>query len=209
MEHIFDANNIYEMVQSKISNKNGDSIITVTTVDNIKFTAYDICPNNVNRGLYIIGPYVSHKSKDIDIVFKPNCCIPHLISLLTNIAKDSPYIKQRQAIGKMPYSLHVKKALDYIDARYNESITLEDISDYLKINKCYFCNIIKKETGKTFSQLLNEVRIEKSKELLLKENSSILDVALSVGFNNQNYYNMTFKKLTNMTPLEFRNSKTT
>lgn len=97
--------------------------------------------------------------------------------------------------------------MDYIDARYNESITLEDISDYLKINRCYFCSIIKKETGKTFSQLLNEVRIEKSKELLLQENSSILDVALSVGFNNQNYYNMTFKRLTNMTPLEFRNSK--
>ncbi|WP_461615074.1 helix-turn-helix domain-containing protein [Clostridium sp. Marseille-QA1073] len=188
-------------------NEKENSTITITCLDNIKFTACYIYPNNVNRGIYIIGPYVSHKSKDIDILYKPSCCIPHLISLLGNIAEDSPYIKQKQAISKIPYSLHVKKALDYIDARYNESITLEDISDYLKINRCYFCSIIKKETGKTFSQLLNEIRIEKSKELLLQENSSILDVALSVGFNNQNYYNMTFKKLTNMTPLEFRNSK--
>lgn len=188
-------------------NKKEDSTITITCLDNIRFTACYICPNNVNRGIYIIGPYTSCKSNDIDILYKPSCCIPHLISLLGNIAEDSPYIKQKQAINKIPYSLHVKKAIDYIDARYNESITLEDISDYLKINRCYFCSIIKKETGKTFSRLLNEIRIEKSKELLLQENSSILDVALSVGFNNQNYYNMTFKKLTNMTPLEFRNSK--
>ena len=46
----------------------------------------------------------------------------------------------------------------------------------------------RKRTGKTFSQLVNEIRIEKSKELLTKNNLSILEIALSVGFNNQNYF---------------------
>ena len=51
---------------------------------------------------------------------------------------------------------------------------------------------------------MNEVRVEKSKELLREGNLSTLSIALSVGFNNQNYFNMTFKKLTGMTPLQYR-----
>ena len=96
--------------------------------------------------------------------------------------------------------------MDYIDARYMDEITLFDVSNYLKINKSYFCSIFKKETGKTFTQYLNETRIEKSKSLLLIEDCSMLDVALSVGFNNQNYYNIMFKKITSKTPLEFKNN---
>ncbi|MEW8955258.1 helix-turn-helix domain-containing protein, partial [Clostridium sp.] len=107
-------------------------------------------------------------------------------------------------MDKPPYGLYVKKAIAFIDARYSDDITLDDISKYLNINKCYFCTILKKETGKTFSRLMNEIRIEKSKELLSKDDLSILDIALSVGFNNQNYFSSIFKKLTNKTPVEFR-----
>src|SRR5699024_6975480 len=78
------------------------------------------------------------------------------------------------------------------------------VSEYLGINKSYFCSIFKNETGKTFTQFLNEKRIEKSKKLLREDNLSILDIALSVGFNNQNYYNIIFKRITNTTPLEYR-----
>nr|WP_242568136.1 helix-turn-helix transcriptional regulator [Clostridium botulinum] len=64
---------------------------------------------------------------------------------------------------------------------------------------------IKKRNGENFSQLVNEIRIEKSKELLTKNDLSILEIALSVGFNNQNYFSSTFKKFNNKTPIEFRN----
>ncbi|MCS4481841.1 helix-turn-helix domain-containing protein [Clostridium botulinum] len=47
--------------------------------------------------------------------------------------------------------------------------------------------------------------MEKSKELLTKNDLSILEIALSVGFNNQNYFSSTFKKFNNKTPIEFRN----
>ncbi len=91
-----------------------------------------------------------------------------------------------------------------MDSRYNKNITLDDVANYLDINKSYFCTLLKKEAGKTFTQVLNSIRIEKSKSLLLEGNSSTLDIALAVGFNNQNYYNIDFKKITGMTPLEFR-----
>ncbi len=128
-----------------------------------------------------------------------------MISLLRNIALDSRYIKEKVLTRKMPNSLHIRKAMDLLDANYSDDISLDDISRHLKINKSYFCSIFKKETGKTFSQLVNEIRIEKSKELLTKNDLSILEIALSVGFNNQNYFSSTFKKFNNKTPIEFRN----
>ncbi|NLY76709.1 MAG: helix-turn-helix transcriptional regulator [Tissierellia bacterium] len=79
------------------------------------------------------------------------------------------------------------------------------MADYLGLNKCYFCQLFKRETGKTYSQFLNELRIEKSKELLENTNLSILDIALTVGYNNQNYYSMAFKKLTGTTPKNYKN----
>ena len=52
--------------------------------------------------------------------------------------------------------------------------------------------------------LKNNYLIEKSKNLLKNPNMSLLDVAVSVGFNSQNYYSSVFKKITNKTPLEYK-----
>ena len=47
-------------------------------------------------------------------------------------------------------------------------------------------------------------RIEMSKKFLCNKKYSIMDVSLSVGYNNHNYYSSLFKKLNNITPLEYR-----
>jgi len=111
----------------------------------------------------------------------------------------------KKTIDKESYSFHVRRAIDYTTSNYKNSLNLAGIAEYLCLNKCYFCNLLKKETGKTYSQFLNEVRIEKSKHLLLNTNLPILEIALSIGYNNQNYYNMAFKRVTGTTPLKYRN----
>lgn len=125
----------------------------------------------------------------------------NLVSLFYIIEKDINHGRY----FKKCYSFHVRKALDYIDSRYSDDISLEDVVDYLNINKSYFCTLFKKETGKTFIEFLNQARIEKSKALLLEENSSILDIALSLGFSNQNYFSILFRKYTGVSPMQFRN----
>lgn len=110
-------------------------------------------------------------------------------------------LESSRTTGKKNYGTRV---IGYIRDNYKKPLILEEVSAHFKLNKCYFCSVLKKELGKTFSQLVNEVRIEKSKELLLENKLSILDIALAVGFNNQNYFNMAFKKLTGMTPLTYR-----
>ena len=205
LDNLFDSYNIYEKIQLEISKESKNPIITISCSNNIFFTSLPICPKNIYRGLFILGPYSSDKNNNMNIIYKPPYLVSYLISFIHIVLRDCNN-KNIGCLNENPYSLHVKKAIDYIDARYMDEITLFDVSNYLRINKSYFCSIFKKETGKTFTQFLNKIRIEKSKSLLLQENCSILDVALAVGFNNQNYYNIMFKKITKKTPLEFRNN---
>ncbi|HHV39597.1 MAG TPA: helix-turn-helix transcriptional regulator [Tepidimicrobium sp.] len=102
-------------------------------------------------------------------------------------------------------NFHIRKAVDYIENNYSEPLSLDDMAKYLNLNKSYLSHLFKKETAKTYSQIVNEIRIEKSKDLIINTNLSILEVALSVGYNNQNYFNMVFKKITGITPLNYRN----
>ncbi|WP_353096932.1 AraC family transcriptional regulator [Tissierella praeacuta] len=103
------------------------------------------------------------------------------------------------------YSFHVQRAMEFTKKNYRDSLGLDIISEFLGLNKCYFCNLFKKETGITYSHYVNEIRIEKSKKLLQHTNLSILEIALSVGYNNQNYYTMAFKRFVGTTPFKYRN----
>ncbi|MDY7755352.1 helix-turn-helix domain-containing protein [Clostridioides difficile] len=65
--------------------------------------------------------------------------------------------------------------------------------------------MFKKKSGYTFTNFLNKVRVEKSKKYILKKDLSILDVAVLIGFNSQNYYGIIFKKYNNFTQIEYKN----
>ena len=114
---------------------------------------------------------------------------------------DDKFSKGRINLQFSPY---VKKAVEYCIKNFDSHISIDLICDELNINKSYFCKIFKSETGYTFTNYLNIFRVEKSKNLLKNPNMSLLDVAVSVGFNSQNYYSSVFKKITNKTPLEYK-----
>lgn len=197
---MLDDNNIYERAIKEFQENGVENKVIVSCSHNICFTAFYIDPKNMYKGLVILGPHTCCKNHPLGIPYKPRCLISNLISLFNIIEKDINHGRS----FKQGYSFHVKRALDYIDSRYNDNITLEDVINYLNINKSYFCTLFKKETGKTFTEYLNRIRIEKSKSMLLEENSSILDIALSVGFSNQNYFSILFRRYTGLSPIQFR-----
>ena len=142
---MLDDNNIYERALKEFEEKGGENRVTVPCNHKIYFTAFYIDPKNMYKGLVILGPHTCWKNHPLGIPYKPKCLMNNLISLFNIIEKDlnhGRYFKQ-------DYSFHVKRALDYIDSRYSDHITLEDVINYLNINKSYFCTLFKKETGKT------------------------------------------------------------
>lgn len=64
--------------------------------------------------------------------------------------------------------------------------------------------LVKRHTGKTFTEYLTYYRISKAKSMILEGTLSIKEITYAVGFNSQNYFAKVFKKYTGFTPSEFR-----
>ena len=72
------------------------------------------------------------------------------------------------------------------------------------VSQAYLSNLIKKESGMTFSQHLTRLRINKSKEKLMQTDLSILEVAELVGYSDYYYFIKVFKKEVGITPFQFK-----
>jgi AraC-like DNA-binding protein len=174
------------------------SSVRLNYLGNVHFIVTPTLSNSRECGYFVIGPFKSENvSVEFGIPFKPYSCVDYISSMLDSLIKD-------RLCKKCNFSLYVKDAIDFIHRNYYTDIKLDTVCDYLSINKSYFCSIFKKETGFTFSDFLNRIRVEKSKEFLIENNDSILDVALSVGYNNHTYYSSIFKKYNGITPQEYR-----
>lgn len=104
---------------------------------------------------------------------------------------------------KVNYNRIIQQALDYIGENYQQSMMLEDVAGYLRISPFYLSKLLKKHTGKNFTDLLAGKRIEQAR-ILLAGPMSIKEVTFQVGFNSQNYFTKIFKKYTGMTPTEYK-----
>lgn len=98
----------------------------------------------------------------------------------------------------------IQIAVNYIHNNYERNISLEDISKYVFLSPSYFTRAFKEDVGVSPISYLLRVRIERAKELLMDTNLRISEIALSVGFSNQQRFNEIFKKYTKTTPLQYR-----
>lgn len=97
----------------------------------------------------------------------------------------------------------LKTVLDYIETHYCESIHVSELAALCYFSEYHFMRFFKKHMNMTCIEYINNLRLEKSVEQFEQGNTSILDVSLSVGFNNLSYFHRAFKKKYNMTPLAF------
>lgn len=93
----------------------------------------------------------------------------------------------------------------YIVENYTVSISLQDISALINMTPTAFCSFFKRETGKTFNSFVNEYRIQIVCNLLRNyPEREISQIAGQCGFYDVPYFNRTFRKMTGITPGEWR-----
>lgn len=95
---------------------------------------------------------------------------------------------------------------DYMFENYN-TITLKDLADHFFYTPSHLSVIIKENFGTNYSELLQKIKLEKSKELLKKTDLSISDVGNMIGYDNESYYINLFKKRYGITPFQYRKKK--
>jgi two-component system response regulator YesN len=100
--------------------------------------------------------------------------------------------------------LILRKAIDYIHEHYNEQVTLNEVAENIYVSTYYISRMFKKELGKSFVDYLNDVRIEKAKELLKDVKYKTYEVAEMVGISDPHYFSKLFKKYSGMTPSEYK-----
>jgi AraC-like DNA-binding protein len=99
-------------------------------------------------------------------------------------------------------------SINYIHNNFERDISLGDIAKYVFLSPSYFTRAFKDQTGKSPIRYLLKIRIERAKEMLVDTGLKISDIALSVGFSNQQRFNEMFKKYAGLTPLQYRKQNT-
>lgn len=98
----------------------------------------------------------------------------------------------------------IKKAIRYMNDHYNSNPTLEEVANYVGLNPTYFSTLFKQKTGVNFSGYMMRLKVEQAKRLLKDSNLSLATIAAELGFESQSYFSNIFKRLTKMTPKQYR-----
>lgn len=109
-----------------------------------------------------------------------------------------------RAAGQSSAQRQAVLAVDYIKENYgNPDLNLNLLCDYLNISTSRFSSIFKEATGKTFTEVLTNIRMERAKQLLSHTSLKNYEIAEKVGFSDPHYFSIAFKKMTGKTPKEY------
>jgi two-component system response regulator YesN len=166
------------------------------------------------------------KSKLIDLLFVIEKTLPYKINIFSNSKQSyilsilKVYSKEElegqfiNIITELSVEIQeqirseidgiIPNVLKYLNNHYFENITLDDAAKRVNLSYHYFSKVFKDEVGKNFVDYLTELRIEKSMSFLENNRWSIKEVCHKIGYNDPNYYCKIFKKVTGMTPTEYR-----
>lgn len=104
-------------------------------------------------------------------------------------------------------SFIVKNAVAYIEEHYMEKLKLSDVADKVYVSQWHLSKLLNRHLGQNFSEILNNVRIAKAKELLNDPSLRIGDIAEEVGFLDIAHFSRVFKKQSGKSANEYRNTE--
>lgn len=101
-------------------------------------------------------------------------------------------------------SRRIQKVFEYLNRNYQDQITLTEVAQAVNMPEASFSRFIKKRTGKTFTDSLNDIRLGHATRMLINTTDTIAEIAFKCGFNNMSNFNRIFKRRKNTTPKSFR-----
>lgn len=104
------------------------------------------------------------------------------------------------------YSPEIQAAIRWLEQHLDEPLSITDMAEASGLSQSHFRQRCHAETGFTPSDYLSRERVRQAKILLRKPSAPITDIAFRLGFQSSAYFAAVFKKLTGMTPSEYRNS---
>jgi AraC-like DNA-binding protein len=104
--------------------------------------------------------------------------------------------------------LLIGKALDYMRENLHRDITRDETAQHAGISPSHFSHLLKQRTGRSFTELLRQCRVDLACELLGKTKETLATIAQRCGFCDQSYFTRVFRDVKGMTPGNFRDQAT-
>ena len=101
-------------------------------------------------------------------------------------------------------SRRIEKVFEHMNTNYDKQITLAEVAKIANMPETSFSRFIKKRTGKTFIDSLNEIRLGHASRMLIDTSNTVAEIAYKCGFNNISNFNRIFKRKKFCIPKEFR-----
>jgi len=171
-------------------------------VKNLLIVLNTLCRTAAKNG-GVHPTYIHNISEKFAILIERATNLPYLNDLSKIMAEE--YCDLVQEYSTLTYSPIVKKAVNYIKLNFENPLTLEEIAETIPVNASHLSRKFKAETGMSIIDFINMNRIDAAKIYLQINTSSITEIAFLVGFNDVNYFSRVFKKMTGLTPSQFRN----
>jgi len=92
----------------------------------------------------------------------------------------------------------------YVREHLHEEMSLNEAAGAAMLSPNYLAHLLKKQTGRTFTELVTARRLERAKELLLTSSARIADIAEQCGFGDAVYFSRRFRLQVGSTPRQFR-----
>jgi AraC-like DNA-binding protein len=180
----------------------------------------------------IYGKYVERGGRPVLTPADPGRC-EQLLDEIYSLAASNTYIKDMQICEKLTSLLtllmehswnaqdgggengektqknfgkrqNLQVVKEFLDANYEDRITLDMLAERFYINKFYLTRIFKEQFGESVTEYLLQVRITQAKRRLRFTDKSIEEIAHECGMNDANYFSRVFKKVEGVTPGNFR-----
>lgn len=142
--------------------------------------------------------YLSNNS--ISTILYNKSKVTELLSLIMDIMKPKTVSSN---INKF------EDSISYMNKNLSKQVTLQELADDMHFHPAYYCRIFKQYFGISPMKYMNNLRIEKAKQLLSLTNLTLEDICEQIGMNNTFYFSSLFKKATGMSPTAFRKTYST
>lgn len=103
-----------------------------------------------------------------------------------------------------PHHIYIDQTLDYVQTHISENIRIQDIANYIGIDRSYLTSIFKKALGMSPQEYLLNYRMEYACELLKDPQAKIATIAREVGYQDPLAFSKVFKKHMNLSPSQWR-----
>jgi two-component system response regulator YesN len=102
---------------------------------------------------------------------------------------------------------HVGRIISVITQRYMTSLSLQQLADEVGLSRFHVARLVKRSTGKTVTQHIRTLRVNRASELLESTDKAYSDIAYDLGFADQSYFIKQFREMTGTTPARYRQAR--